>query len=220
MKRFLISSAAVLGVATTAMAADLPEPMEQVAPEVYGPTVFNWSGPYIGAAVGGAFGNSNARVSGLGSRDIDMNGVIGGLYAGYNYQFTPNFLAGAEGDFQFSSAEGDKRLGGLRIKTRDQWLASIRARAGVTFDRFLVYGTGGVAFAGFETEARGSSSETKNKVGWTVGAGVEYAITDNLIGRLDYQYAAFGRDTNRLGGRRIETDYDTSAVKVGLSYKF
>lgn len=220
MKRFLISSAAVLGFATTAMAADLPEPAEPIAPEVYGPTVFNWSGPYVGATIGGAFGTSNARVNGIGSRDIGMNGVIGGLYAGYNYQFTPNFLAGAEGDFLFSSAEGDKRLGGLRIKTRDQWLASIRARAGVTFDRFLVYGTGGVAFTGLETEARGFGSETKNKVGWTIGAGVEYAFTDNIIGRVDYQYAAFGRDTNRLGGRRVQTDFDTNVVKAGISYKF
>ena len=220
MKRFLIASAAVLGVATSAMAADLPEPVEPVAPEVYGPTVFNWTGPYVGATIGGAFGTSNARINGIGSRDVGMNGVIGGLYAGYNYQFTPNFLVGAEGDFLFSGAEGDKRIGGFKVTTNSDWLASIRARAGVTFDRFLVYGTGGVAFTGLETKLSGRGSETKNKVGWTVGGGVEYAFTDNLIGRVDYQYAAFGHDTNRLRGRSVRTDYDTSVVKAGLSYKF
>jgi len=218
MKRLIISTAAALGLATTAMAADIPEPVEPIAPEVYGPTVFNWTGPYVGATIGGGFGTANTKSGGR-SHDIGMNGVVGGAYAGYNYQVTPNFLVGGEGDFLFSGQEGDSRFSGARIKQRAEWLASIRARAGVTFDRFLVYGTGGVAFAGLETEAPGGS-KTKNKVGWTIGAGAEYAITDNIIGRLDYQYASFGDDTTRIGGRSVKSNFDNNVVKVGVAYKF
>jgi outer membrane immunogenic protein len=227
MKRFLISTAAVFGFATAAAAADLPEPVDQPAPEVYGPTVFNWTGPYIGASIGGAFGNSSTRPTGFGSQDINMNGVIGGLYAGYNYQFTPNFLLGAEGNFDFTSQEGDKRFnaGGasLRVKQRAEWLAGIRARAGVTFDRFLVFGTGGVAFTGLQTDVRGFGSKTENKVGWTIGAGGEYAITDNIIGRIEYQFVDFGDSTTSFrgrGGGRVRSDLTDNIVKAGISYKF
>lgn len=221
IKRLLITSAAAIGLATSAMAADLPEPVaEPISPEVYGPTVFNWTGFYGGAAIGGGFGKADTKVAG-GSRDVNMNGVLGGLYAGYNYQFTPNFLVGAEGNFLLDGQSGSERVGAVRVKQHAQWLASIRARAGVTFDRFLVYGTGGVAFTDLNTETPGfGGSQSKTKVGWTAGGGLEYGITQNLLARVDYQYMGFGSDTTRSGAGRVNSKFDTSVVTAGIAYKF
>ncbi len=83
MRRLILSCAAAVGMATApAFAADLPEPYEPVAPEVYGPTVFNWSGPYVGAQLGYAWGNVDGRYP-PGKAGIDSDGVAGGIYGGY-----------------------------------------------------------------------------------------------------------------------------------------
>ncbi len=220
MKRLLLSSAALLGLAGTALAADLPEPaITEVTPEVYGATVFNWTGPYVGATVGYGFGSADTRTGGR-SRDIDLDGVLGGIYAGYNFQVHPNFLIGAEADFVFTGQSGDGRIAGSRISQDNTWMSTIRARVGGTFDRFLIYGTGGVAFADLETKVRGTGSKTENKVGWTIGAGIETAFTDNIVGRLEYQYVDFGSDTTNIRGTRVKSDFNDNIVRAGVAYKF
>ncbi len=220
MKRLLLSSAALIGLAGTAFAADLAEPaITEVTPEVYGPTVFNWTGPYVGATLGYGFGSADTRTGGR-SRDIDLDGVLGGIYAGYNFQVHPNFLIGAEADFVFTGQSGDGRVSGLRVSQDNTWMSTIRARVGGTFDRFLVYGTGGVAFADLETKVRGGGSETKNKVGWTLGAGIETAFTENIVGRLEYQYVDFGSDSATIGGNRVRSDFNDNIVRAGIAYKF
>jgi len=220
MKRLLLSSAALVGLAGTAFAADLAEPaITEVTPEVYGPTVFNWTGPYVGATLGYGFGSADTRVGGR-SRDVSLDGVLGGLYAGYNFQVHPNFLIGAEADFVFTGQSGDRRISGFRVQQDNTWMSTIRGRVGGTFDRFLVYGTGGIAFADLKTKLKGTGSETKNKVGWTLGAGIETAFTDNIVGRLEYQYVDFGSDTARIGGNRVRSDFNDNIVRAGVAYKF
>jgi len=220
MKRLLLSTAALVGLAGTALAADLPEPaITEVVPEVYGPTVFNWTGPYVGATLGYGFGSADTRIGGR-SRDVDLDGILGGIYAGYNFQVHPNFLIGAEADFVFTGQEGTRRIAGFRMKQENTWMSTVRARVGGTFDRFLVYGTGGIAFADLKTTIGGTGSNTKNKVGWTVGAGIETAFTDNVIGRLEYQYVDFGSDSSRIGGTRVRSDFNDNIVRAGVSYKF
>ena len=99
-------------------------------------------------------------------------------------------------------------------------MSTIRARVGGTFDRFLVYGTGGIAFADLETKVRGSGSKTENKVGWTLGAGIETAFTDNIVGRLEYQYLDFGDNSTNIGGTRVKSSFTDNVVRAGVAYKF
>ena len=79
---------------------------------------------------------------------------------------------------------------------------------------------GGVAFGGVRTTFSDEDGSTvigdKTHVGWTVGAGVEYAFTDNVFGRLEYRYNDYG-DKDIFG---INTDLDQHTVKVGLGVKF
>jgi len=220
MKRLVISCAAAVALlAGPALAADLPEPYEPIAPEVYGPTVFNWTGAYIGTQLGYSWGNINGNFPGAGNATIDKDGVAGGFYGGYNYQVAPNFVIGGEADITWADLQGNRRMGGFDYKTRTTWTGSLRARAGLAFDRFMVYGTGGLAFANNNVERAGFGSESKNAVGWTLGAGVEGAITQNIVARGEYIYQAFGdQDYNKLGVKDV--DFNTNVVRAGVAYKF
>jgi outer membrane immunogenic protein len=222
--------------ASSAFAADLaPVAAEPVAP-VYVP--FSWTGFYAGAHIGYAWGNEKDTLSGAATPlppppgdSFNVDGVIGGLHAGYNYQFeNTGFVVGVEGDIDVSSINGDDRLltaaGFNRLSMDNRWQGSIRARAGYAFDRFLVYATGGVAFGDvkehwnlFDGGLVGSS--TKTRTGWTAGGGVEYAFDDHWIGRAEVRYADFGKSNfNVGGGARFRAGFNETVGLLGVSYKF
>ena len=99
------------------------------------------------------------------------------------------------------------------------WQGSIRARAGFAFDRALIYATGGFAFAGLSDGIGASDDDTLT--GWTLGAGVEYAFTNNLTTRLEYRYTSFDDDNNVFDGVDLgDNEVEFHTVRVGLSYKF
>ena len=98
--------------------------------------------------------------------------------------------------------------------------ASLRGRLGYAWDRVMVYGTGGVAFADASANGvvNGASFDTSRYLtGWTVGAGVDYAITNNWVGRVEYRYYDF---SNEDFGDLSNVDLDFNTVSVGISYKF
>ena len=212
------AAAATVLIASPAISADLYDPVAPVAPEVYGPTVFSWAGPYVGAQIGYGWGETRGKIKGS-RRGIDTDGVIGGLYGGYNAQLTPNFVLGGEADISWSDISGDRTIGGRKYEARTDWQGTIRARAGAAFDRILVYGTGGVAFAGNNMKKQARGSEGQTHVGWTLGAGVEGAITENIVARGEYLYAGYGKqDYNKINAKGV--DLNTSVVRAGVAYKF
>lgn len=212
------AAAATVLIASPAISADLYDPVAPVAPEVYGPTVFSWAGPYVGAQIGFGWGETRGKIKGS-RRGIDTDGVIGGLYGGYNAQLTPNFVLGGEADISWSDISGDRNIGGRKYEARTDWQGTIRARAGAAFDRILVYGTGGVAFAGNNMKKQARGSEGQTHVGWTLGAGVEGAITENIVARGEYLYAGYGKeDYNKINAKGV--DLNTSVVRAGVAYKF
>jgi opacity protein-like surface antigen len=105
---------------------------------------------------------------------------------------------------------------------------SIRGRLGVTFDRFLVFGTAGLAWGNPSTAYAllGSAPFAINSVtsfGWTAGAGLEYAITDTALAQIEYRYT----DLESSGFRNIATNTAAAAnrlpisgFRAGLAYKF
>jgi outer membrane immunogenic protein len=206
-------SSALLG--SVAMAADLPS---EKGPPVYAPPpppVFSWTGVYIGAQVGYEWGQLSSTVVGpfgaVRNPTIDYQGVVGGGHVGYNYElgslggFLPGLggtgggiVVGLEGDVNGSGVTGSG-IDGLGVdfgRERTQVDASIRGRLGLAFDRVLVYGTGGVAFASIQhsvTDFAGfDESHTTGRVGWTAGGGVEYAIDNNWSARVEYRYTNYG----------------------------
>lgn len=211
-------AAATVLIASPAISADLYDPVAPVAPEVYGPTVFSWAGPYVGAQIGYGWGENRGKIKGS-RRGIDTDGVIGGLYGGYNAQLTPNFVLGGEADISWSDISGDRTIRGRKYEARTDWQGTIRARAGAAFDRILVYGTGGVAFAGNNIKKQARGSEGQTHVGWTLGAGVEGAITENIVARGEYLYAGYGKENyNKINAKGV--DLNTNVIRAGVAYKF
>ena len=206
-------SAAALAVATLsavpALAADLPayEPAPAVAAPV---PSFSWTGGYVGIQAGHAWGNTNFR-------GIDPKGFSIGAYAGYNVQLDNSpVVVGVETDFNWSDV--DDKAGGVKVDER--WNGATRARVGYAFDRFLVYGAAGVAYADTKVRVNGLGKDSKTNLGWTVGGGAEYAITDNVSTRAEYRYTDYGKDSYSPGGVRDKVDRDEHRVMVGVAYKF
>ena len=231
---------------TGAMAADLPS---HRAPPVYVPPpmlpTFTWTGFYVGGQVGYEFGRSRAVAfaPGLGVLAIaggNSNGVIGGAHVGYNYALSAlpifggfggaHLVVGVEGDVDGSSARSSYALGGINVSTNDDIQGSARGRLGIAVDRVLFYATGGAAFGGLSNTYINSlnglaDSYNHTRVGYTVGGGVEYAISNNLSVRAEYRHTDFGRVTDNLanaaaGAANASTREVDNRVQAGFSYKF
>jgi|KBSSwiStaDraftv2_1062776.scaffolds.fasta_scaffold71450_3 outer membrane immunogenic protein len=233
MKKLALVTVAVSALLTgTAFAADMAaRPYTKAAPLA---AVYNWTGFYIGAQVGGAFGDVNA-VSGPFPGAInqaysyDLSGVVGGGHIGYNWQVSPNWVFGFEGDGEATSVR-DSGIGTLGFfhETRLNWLASARARLGYAAGNTLLYVTGGAAFGEVEvTKANPPGAVpfaiyTDTLTGWTVGAGVEHMFAPNWTGRLEYRYTDLGETSFQsvLANSQDYASVKFHAVRAGISYKF
>ncbi len=218
-----------------AAAADLPPAPAPVpvAPVAYAPAaIYNWTGFYLGGHVGGGFANSSWSDPFTGaSNSFNSAGFLGGGQIGANYQLN-RLVLGVEGDFSWTGL-GLKGSGtdsiGDPINTDVNWTSTVTGRIGAAFDRLLVYGKGGVAFAqdqsSFIDFAGNSASTTFMRTGWTVGAGLEYGLSDNWSARLEYDYLGFGSQALNFS-TATPTFYTSNAnlnvqeVKAGLNFRF
>jgi outer membrane immunogenic protein len=210
--RVLAAAGALGAVSTPALAADLGVAEPLPAPPVVAAQPANdWTGFYLGALAGWTWADFGTDAA---AGDVDADGIDGGIYAGANWQWG-NFVVGGEADFIISGVDGSE--GALNV---EQGLnGSLRARAGVALDRFLAYGTGGAALTEAElSNAAGSDSSTL--WGWTVGAGVEALLTDNITSRVEYRYTDYEDDTFTLGGAPVNSDLTTHSLRAGVGYKF
>jgi outer membrane immunogenic protein len=155
---------------------------------------------------------------------LRRDGVIGGLYAGYNWQ-TGQTVFGIEGDISFLDGRGSSTqalfdtfngaptIDGstVQVTANNRWLASIRGRVGYAWDRVMVYATGGAAFtetryninlvttpSSFNGVPSSSIGFSQDKVGYAAGLGVEWMIAANWIARLEYLHYGFGGSTGSL----------------------
>jgi outer membrane immunogenic protein len=237
MKKLSLGTAAFAAViaANAAFAADLPARPAYKAP-IMAPVAFSWTGCYIGADVGYAWGRDRDTETFNGAvtrfspgSDATPNGVKAGGYVGCNWQVQGPFVLGLEGDGEWSNLTGSTNFANTAdfYETRIQGQGSVRGRIGYAVDRVLFYATGGVAFAGVTEHdvAPGAGlfeDHSTTRVGWTVGAGVDYAFTNNLIGRVEYRYADFGTFsyTSNLFGTNESHKITENVVRAGLAWKF
>eukprot|EP00903_Cladosiphon_okamuranus_P002076 g2074.t1 len=222
MKRLALAGMALTAAsAATApvFAADLPQSPAPAYEAVPAPQQsIDWSGIYLGGTLGWNFGHFDNNSGGT-SLSTSANGVGGGLYTGYNFQVTPNVVVGAEADFSLTDLKESRSNGGLNLEAKSNWNSNIRARVGYSFDRYLVYGAGGLALADLEVSAAGDN-DSKTALGWTLGAGGEAALTNNITARLEYVYQDFGSQDFNLNGTGVSSDFSNSQVRLGLGYKF
>jgi outer membrane immunogenic protein len=179
----LLDSVAIV-MAGSAYGADLPS---RAPPPVYVPPapIFAWTGFYVGGQVGYAWGRQvvdfGDQFGFADSLNYNANGVIGGAHVGYNLKFS-QFVGGLEGDVDGSSLSKSVTVApaaiGFDPLTFNAHLnvqGSIRGRIGYAWDRVLLYGTGGVAFAGATSTLATPTTFDRfstSRVGWTVGAGL------------------------------------------------
>ncbi|MDQ0391784.1 outer membrane protein [Labrys monachus] len=251
--KFLPLAAVLLLSSTAAFAADLaPQAAEPIAPIV---APFSWTGLYAGINGGYAFGtrrDANMTEALGGSPEntfkygsLSQKGGFGGIQAGYNQQYG-NFVLGLEADIEGAAIDGKasrfNNHNGSTVSTKDNvnWFGTVRPRIGYAFDNILIYATGGVAFGGvrygqdyYQRDVliyTANSRDSSTKVGFVLGAGVEYAINDHWSAKLEYQYIDLGTSkasapeitgptvTGYSINGKMRTDFST--IRLGLNYRF
>jgi outer membrane immunogenic protein len=252
MKRLPIyfASAAMLLSPLAAHSADLPAQTYTKAPAVVPPPVFSWTGFYVGGNIGYAWANNNWTDSLFQTsfNNPNNNVFIGGGQIGGNYQIG-NFVIGGEWDFDWASNHSNNfsngngafipALGNIyTVDSNIRWITTVAARFGWAVDHLLLYGKAGGGWVGADnwtlTNATtgavlgcGSCSNTIG--GWLVGAGFEYAFTNNWTVKVEYDYLGLGSRTVNVPATApdpIAGDTFTSStpsiqmVKVGVNYLF
>src|ERR1700736_6097232 len=236
MKRTLLAavSLGVLGPLSPALGADLPYAKAPVAVA----SVYDWTGFYVGGFGGGGLGNHNYNnangPAGFANFTVnyDSTGAIGGGEVGYNAQ-SGNYLVGVEADAFWSGIKGSDASQQLGVidQSNLRWGGTLRARGGITVDRLLLFFTGGWAFGDLRhantDPVFGIDQFTVHRNGLAAGGGIAYAITDGLIGKVEYRYYDFGRFTRpglpvltASGQLPYIVDSTYSVVTLGLDYKF
>jgi outer membrane immunogenic protein len=239
MKKIVLGTIALAAMlAGPAFAADMPlkAPILKAPP----PPVITWSGFYIGATVGGAFNESRYNLDPTGcfiaaapcgaaglagnpfrsdARRIGGAGVIAGGEIGYNWQISPNFVAGLETDISWNDLKQTVAVTQTlpvppfavpaafvhSINQKQDWLGTLRARLGFLFTpNALIYATGGLAYGEVKSNTSvsfpppgggdtylGAASSTR--VGWTVGGGLEYAVGGGWSAKFEYLFVDLGK---------------------------
>ena len=157
------------------------------------------------------------------AQKFSVDGFVGGAHAGYNYQIN-QLVLGAEGDIDYTDLKGSQRfnVGGASTGTlglKSDWQGLARLRAGYAIDSLLLYATGGLAVGNAKLSI-GPWDDSNTHLGWTVGAGAEYAITPNWIGRLEVRYTNFQKKTYDTPDGQAKTGWDQTTATAGVSYKF
>lgn len=226
----LIASLSFVGAASAA------DPAEDIAL----PSVYNWSGFYVGAHAGGAWSENcftfiedqGAPVGPVDYNCHDGDGWLAGGQIGANFQ-SGSFVYGIEGSASFSGVEGEHialpgfPAGELLHESDIDSIFTLTARGGVAWDRLLIYGKAGLAAAHTDFSYVGTALATASGDdtfwGWTVGAGAEYGLTNNLSLAAEYNYLDLGdQDIHYTGAfdfvENVEQELHT--VTLRLNYRF
>lgn len=234
VKRHFVAASVLLAMAGLGTA--------QAAPPA---PIYNWTGFYVGVHAGHSWGSQNwtqtfnnqGNPNDTTSSALPLNGFLGGLQAGYNFQSGP-WVFGLEGDWSWTGAKGC--AGNVIFFTYEScsqanWYATATGRIGYAFDRSLIFVRGGAAF----TQQKHYSNllgvidtqETNNVTsGFIIGGGIEHAITPNWSVKLEYNFMDFGKKDTPLtylasgSSPGLQENWDVSyrvhVVKVGINYRF
>ena len=235
MKKLLVAAIAAVALsAAPVLAADMPVKAPMAAP------VFDWTGFYVGGHFGYGWAFPDITVDATGTKlgnPPRPHGILGGAQAGYNWQ-AGRWVYGLEGDITWSDVKGSSAAvtpaGLLNAQGLPDLYSTITGRIGYAVDRALYYVKGGAAW--MSEDFRQTSITTPFCVGtpctgsnatwgWTVGAGVEYAIDPHWSARLEYDFLDFPSHehvttSNGVSVNNFHLTRTFDLIKVGLNYKF
>jgi outer membrane immunogenic protein len=245
---FAIATALAITAAPSARAADLPLKAETPFVER-----FSWTGCYLGGHLGGGFARKDITdpvqlvqdsFLGLGTTpDVTTagaspRGVVIGGQIGCDYQFAPSWVIGIEGAASGSTMKGSTTVGlplgnpdTALVQAKTDFLTSVTARFGYTFDNVLLYAKGGVAMAADRYDATGSFAGTpfgfvglENRIGWVAGGGVDWAFSPHWSASFEYDYYGFGHGTIAMSDPvnvflgNVDVRQNIQVVKAGLNF--
>ncbi len=237
MKLTLATLASVLALTVASQAADAvveeaaPMPMEEG---------FSWTGFYVGGFGAITAGDRDFTANDIigtddGGEDLDVSVTnSGGLFGGqigYDWQMG-NFVVGAVADIAYSTDEAEISfdLGGItdgEVSSELQYLGTVRGRVGYAMDRALFYAHGGFAYGEMEYNAElgGGSADIddQNKTGYVVGAGIEYAFTNNISFQTEYSFVDLGEDEINIDGADgldLDEDVQFHTIKAAVNFRF
>jgi outer membrane immunogenic protein len=231
---------AVMGVGSTAALAGSPTPVP-TEPVIVAPApAFNWTGGYAGVQLGYLDGDMDVLFVSPPAPapwrgQPQPSGAVAGIYGGYNWQGGSPWVFGVEGEVNRSNADDValETIGGgvgtWSYAADINSTAALRLRAGYATGRTLFYAAAGLAYADFDLryiDSGGGLRDTisDSRTGWTLGVGVEHALTDRWVGRIDVRYSDFGRTTYNIdegsGIYPAGFDFTTSEIRLGLAMRF
>jgi outer membrane immunogenic protein len=245
---FAIATALAITAAPSARAADLP--LKAATPFV---ERFSWTGCYLGGHLGGGFARKDITdpvqlvqdsFLGLGTTtdvttaSTSPRGVVIGGQIGCDYQFAPSWVIGIEGAASGSTMKGSTTVGlplgnpdTALVQAKTDFLTSVTARFGYTFDNVLFYGKGGVAMAADRYDVTGSFAGTpfgfvglENRIGWVAGGGVDWAFSPHWSASFEYDYYGFGHNTIAMSDPvnvflgNVDVRQNIQVVKAGLNF--
>jgi outer membrane immunogenic protein len=233
MKMVLVASVLAFLGANQALAADLPIPAPLPGTSYVPIAAFkNWSGWYVGLNGGYASGSSDWTLFSASTGKFNTKGPLFGGTFGANFQYD-RFVFGLEADFDWSGLKGSSSVAacaiigapfGAACETKSDWLSTGRVRLGYALDRILIFGTGGLALSDIERAITQPALSDRGVRGtWTVGGGIEFAITEHWTAKAEYLLVDFGKTGCSLsipvctGGSVSLTE---NVVRAGINYKF
>jgi outer membrane immunogenic protein len=237
MRNYLLASAALAALigGSSAQAADLGKPVYKAPPPVV--PVFSWTGLYIGGFAGGAWNTSDWVFPGPGTTTSHRaSSALGGGQIGYNYQVS-SWVFGIQGDGAGFSLNGQSVCPNPHAdcRTEQKWIASATARVGYAWNTALFYAKGGAAWSHDDyfvlfpatPGANEVNSGGGNRVGWTVGGGLEYAFWNKWSAFVEYDHYDFGtedfsmvRAASGAFAEHLNVGQRVDVVKAGVNYRF
>jgi opacity protein-like surface antigen len=231
-----VAAVALLVASSAAFAADLGRPAPAAAPIIM--PIYNWTGFYIGANLGGAWASGTLTDNLTGASFTgNHSGVIGGGTLGYNWQVSPNFVVGFEGTFDGTSIGNTSNIVSVPIlgtptaiqgSIGTNWVSTLAARFGIAVNNVLYYAKGGGGWADnsaslTNTITGASVSASNTRSGWLVGGGIEYAVSPNWTIKAEYDYLGLSNWTNSGPLSPVDTfniSRQINVFTVGVNYKF
>ncbi|MCA0431717.1 MAG: outer membrane beta-barrel protein [Proteobacteria bacterium] len=178
-------------------------------------STYDWSGVFIGAHAGGAFGDVDAQLTSI-DGNYDVDGWLVGGQVGWNWQ-RDRLVAGVVADASFVQIDGDWTFDDPRKLSSDyDFLATARLRGGFTAGNILIYGTGGLALAGVTSKRSDPAAKSSDTLtGYAVGLGAEFAASESLSIEVEFLHRVF--DTQDL--ENYELDHVINTLTVGVNFQ-
>lgn len=243
-KATVIGATASMLAFGAAFAADLPS-YKAPPPPPPASVGYDWTAWHLGVSGGYAGGTSafTSDIWGLGfhapiawnnvASSYGTSGYVVGFQSGANWQLPNNVVLGYESEYNYTDVGSNNNgLWGAGIRSNMRWFGAERLRFGYAFGRILPYITGGLAYG--QLHANGvynaggilfPTSTSSWQAGWTVGAGIEYALFDKISVKAEYLYSSFqGTHGSSFGFPSayrtfVGNGFDTHMARVGINYQ-